>query len=138
MPFFASPFKVTHNPSGTPFVLLDVDAYLTGWPEMTGGHLVSEVDRVKAAGRKPFARQNEFSTIDLAWLKEYPNPDQAFAAWLGFASSIPRSRATIRFTGEGGALYNITDGMFKNWNARQEGHIVYFTIQITGGVLAAA
>jgi hypothetical protein len=136
MPFYASPFKVTHDPAGTPTVLVDENEYLIVWPELSGGHLVQAVDRVNATGQKPFARGNEFNKIEIGWLREFSTPQEAEAAKFGFPATVPRTRATISFESTGGSSYYLADGMFTAWLARAEGCIVYYNLIITGGVIS--
>lgn len=138
MPLFASPLKVVHDPTGTARILVDWDYALADWPEFTGGHLVADVDRVKAASRKAFARGNEFNQFEMGWKREYPDPIQASRAQFRFIADpaiIPRNRAPIRFYLEDGSSFVMLEGIVKAWNAKAEGNIVFFALTISGGAM---
>ena len=145
MPLYASPIRVVFDPSGiggTAVELVKYDDYLTSWIQFSGGQSVSLVDRIGAAGRKGFSKLNEYSTIPLAWMRQYETPAAAFVAKMTFMASRPKRRATVAFYPEdwsSGSIYFVSsDALLTNWSARNEGSNVYYGLTIEGGYFATS
>lgn len=132
---FESIVKVTHDPDGTPFVLVDYGDDLTSEISLEASQEVDEISFVRASGIKTEARGNEANRLMLPLAHEDAGITDAIEGLMNRSISVPRHSADVLIETESGWKWRIKNATIKSWSGRVSDQFSERQIEIIGGEL---
>lgn len=136
-----SNLTITHDPAGSPTVLLSAGDYLADWPRISASQIVQDAPLLRAAAIKTFARGNVSHRIEFTRLvpdpaSTYADAAELFAAVFNHSINIPVATGTIRFAIADGDSYDLADASVSSWpSTLYRGATPALDYQIVGGAL---
>ncbi|MGE9267635.1 MAG: hypothetical protein ACQKBY_06025 [Verrucomicrobiales bacterium] len=127
--------RITHDPAGTPTVLLDFGEDITSLPELDGEQMVEVGSFVRSAAASTFARGNEQHTFTIAGAREALSVRGAHDRLFAGALAVPRGTADVLFEVQDGGAWRLEDATVRAWPARVDEHFCDRQIEIIGGAL---
>ena len=127
--------KITHDPDGTPTVLLDYGEDITELPALDGEQVVEVANFVEATAAQTFARGNETHSFRIAGAREALSLRGAHDRLFSAALAVPRGSADVLFEVQSGGAWRLTDATVRAWPARVDAHFCDRQIEIIGGEL---
>jgi len=137
---FDSFIKLTHDPAGTPTVLLNYGDALYGEPVIDGSQLTEPVALIRAAGIIVIPRANERNTLRYTLCTVAETLTDAFAGRLTRAIALPRTMADIKIEMPvaDGRKWLLKNACITAWPGGQQETLTREEIQIQGGELVTA
>lgn len=135
MDLYDSFIRVMWDPDGEALVLVDYGDPLWGPIMLDGEQVVDVVPLVRSAGVKAFPRGNERHQLSFELCRIRDGMDEAFAARMNAAISLPRGMADVLVTLDEDRSWRLKNCAVRSWPGGQEERFTREAISIEGGEL---